>query len=120
MEMKITFKVTARCREMKDNIDSESYNDENIELELTKRDALFILFKFTEPIFKLDNGVTMMIKMNPNLKLKAMILIIDDKKYIVLNPNQIWSETLKAYEDISLFERIQVLSSINVPDIEEE
>ena len=123
MELKTTFKVTARCKHLEPEMGDESYSDKNIDLYLNVKDAMMFLFKFTPSVFKLSNGMLVYLKFknDPENKLIAMILTdLTDEKFIVLNPNQLWSEILEAYEEIRLLEKIQVLSSIAVPDIDVE
>lgn len=124
MEMIFTFKVQARCRlfdKVMNNEEAESYDDRDIELHLNSKDAMMFLFKFTPATFKISNGMTVMMKFSndPEHKLIAMIIQdLDEVNYIVMNPNQLWSEILLAYTDISVYNKIQVLNSLT--EIEEE
>ena len=123
MEMKTTFKVTARCKLLVENNDNETYNNKDIDLYLDQKDAMMMLFKFTPSVFKLSNGMDISMKFDngPENKLIAMVLRdLNDDRYIVLNPQVIWTEVLEAYEEIRLFNKIQVLSSLSIPENEEE
>lgn len=123
MEIKNTFKVTARCRLLAEDADKESYNDKYIDLYLDQKDAMMMLFKFTPSVFKLSNGMDISMKFDngPDNKLVAMVLRdLNDDRYIVLNPQVIWTEVLEAYEEIRLFNKIQILSSLSIPESEEE
>ena len=118
-----SFKVTAVCR----NINSESeesYNDKKIDLFLNGKDAMMILFKFAPNVFKLSNGMTMYFKFknDPDNNLFAMILAdLDGEKYIVTNPQMIWTDVLEAYEQIRLVNKIELLSTlISEDEVEEE
>ena len=122
MEMINKFTVTARCRLLDEEATSESYNDIQIELELDKADAMGFLFKFTPFMFQMSNGKQIFMKFGDDFRLTAMILLDPDnnKKYIVVNPQQVWTEILEAYDQIRLFDKIQALSSIVVPELDSE
>ena len=126
MEMNHTFNVIARCRKLDEiTAKDESYNDEEITLTLNKADAMKFLFKFTPFIFELSDGKQVVMKVD-NYKCTVTTMVIIDKEneisYVVTNPQMLWTDILEAYEQLRLYDKIEILSSIHVPDpdIEEE
>ena len=127
MELINTFKVTVRCKHIETmdentNDKGETYSNKTIDLYLNTKDAMMLLFKFTPSIFKMSNGMTMIMKCTEELDkwlISFMILVdLDGEKYLILNKEQFWSEVLEAYESIRIMDKLQVLSSLS--NIQEE
>ena len=122
MEIINKFTVTARCRMLEEETTDESYNDIQIDLEMDRTDAMKFLFKFTPFMFQMTNGYQIFMKFGDDYRIIAMILVDveNEKKYIIVNPQQLWSEVLEAYDQIRLFDKITALSSIAIPDKESD
>ena len=129
MEIINTFKVTVRCKHIEtvseDSADNrETYSDKTMDLYLNSKDAMMLLFKFTPAIFKMSNGMTMIMKFTnePDKWLISLMILVDldAEKCLVLNKEQFWSEVLEAYENMRIMDKLQVISSLTTIREEDE
>lgn len=107
MEINSTFKVIARCKQVKrDNDAPDLYADYiDIELEFNINIARALLFKFTGDFVKIgdyDCGI----KYNDVHELIGIVLIDNDYFYVVKNHQQIFNQVHDGYIRLCMIDKL--------------
>jgi hypothetical protein len=110
----MNFTVVASVIEFSKDTDIDESKRFNITLNMNLTDASNFIFRFKSPVFSVDT-YKVLLKYDSMGNCKEIILIKDDKIYIVLNKEQLISDITEGYFRIRMTDKI-----VNILDFDFE
>ena len=114
MTLNMEFTVTARCRVYDKSDDSKEPYTEDIDLHLNKDQAMGLLLRFAPSHFALDEFKISFHKDGIG-DIDGIILIKDNKHYVIKNTNQFISDVHEGYFRLLMLNKLSSL--LEMPEI---
>lgn len=96
MKFDTSFTVNAICNIFDEDNQNIEEKGAKIDLKISKEQASNFLFRFAPPVFMVEDYKVVLRFDNMNC-LKAIVLMKNDKLYVIINTNQVISDIMEGY-----------------------